>query len=368
MGLLTPWFLGGLAALGLPVWLHLLRKHKATPLPFSSLMFFERRTQSSIKHRRLRYLILFSLRMLLALLALAFAHPYLEQKLPPQSSAGEVAVVAIDNSLSMRRRLGWPRPNLAKSVVRGMRPGQRGQVLAFGARVEALSEVTDDKRSMQPSTPSRLPTAHFFCRAGARAALDRAIASAPLRAHVYSDMQQTGMPANFNDLRLGDNPSGAASAGFGADAQFRGGERGGAASRLRRQQEPRAGHGGRIWHCQGTAHGSLALNGRAIESKAVSARQAAAPRPNSFRSKCLTGTTRATCGSTAPMRWPADDVFYFSVERADARHALFVHAPDNTRGLLYFKTALEATGQSASPSTLPPPTRPPMSRPINTPS
>ncbi len=44
---------------------------------------------------------------------------------------------------------------------------------------------------------------------------------------------------------------------------------------------------------------------------------------------------------------PADDIFYFSVERADPRHALFVHEADNTRGLLYFKAALEAAGQSA---------------------
>ena len=57
MGFLTPWFLAGGLAIGLPVWLHLLRKHKTTPLPFSSLMFFEKRTQSSIKHRRLRYLL-----------------------------------------------------------------------------------------------------------------------------------------------------------------------------------------------------------------------------------------------------------------------------------------------------------------------
>ena len=62
MGFLTPWFLAGAAAVGLPVWLHLLQKHKTTPLPFSSLMFFEKRTQSSIKHRRLRYLLLFAMR------------------------------------------------------------------------------------------------------------------------------------------------------------------------------------------------------------------------------------------------------------------------------------------------------------------
>ena len=39
MGFLAPWFLAGLAAVGLPVWIHLLRKYRSTPLPFSSLMF-----------------------------------------------------------------------------------------------------------------------------------------------------------------------------------------------------------------------------------------------------------------------------------------------------------------------------------------
>src|ERR1035438_10813747 len=68
MGFFTPWFLACAVAVGLPVWLHLLRKHKTTPLPFSSLMFFERRIQSSIKHRRLRYLLLFAARTLLVLL------------------------------------------------------------------------------------------------------------------------------------------------------------------------------------------------------------------------------------------------------------------------------------------------------------
>ena len=40
-------------------------------------MFFERRTQSSIKHRRLQYLLLLALRVaVFALLAFAFARPY----------------------------------------------------------------------------------------------------------------------------------------------------------------------------------------------------------------------------------------------------------------------------------------------------
>ena len=41
-------------------------------------MFFERGTQSSTRHRRLRYLLLFSLRAaLLLLLVLAFANPFI---------------------------------------------------------------------------------------------------------------------------------------------------------------------------------------------------------------------------------------------------------------------------------------------------
>src|SRR5215475_3886034 len=146
MGFLTPWFLAGVAAVGLPVWLHLLKKHKTTPQPFSSLMFFERRTQSSIKHRRLRYLLLFAARaLLIALLVLAFAHPYVHQTILPMKRTGEVSVLAIDNSLSMRSgdRLARAK-QAAKAVVSGLVPGERGQVLAFGQRVQVMSEVTDD--------------------------------------------------------------------------------------------------------------------------------------------------------------------------------------------------------------------------------
>src|SRR3974390_2062352 len=103
MGFFTPWFLAGAAAVGLPVWLHLLRKHRNTPLPFSSLMFFEQHIQSSIKHRRLRYFLLFALRaLLIALIVLAFAQPYVQQRVLPLTRTGEITVVAVDNSLSMQ--------------------------------------------------------------------------------------------------------------------------------------------------------------------------------------------------------------------------------------------------------------------------
>src|SRR5579862_3038246 len=104
MGFFTPWFLAAGLAVGLPVWLHMLRKHKTTPLPFSSLMFFERRTQSSIKHRRLQYLLLLALRTaVVALLALEFARPFLESHLGGLTVGPKLTVLAIDSSFSMRQ-------------------------------------------------------------------------------------------------------------------------------------------------------------------------------------------------------------------------------------------------------------------------
>src|SRR5580692_8328616 len=150
MGFFTPWFLAGLLAVGLPVWLHLLRKHKSQPLPFGSLMFWEHHTQSSIKHRRLRYLLLFALRTaLFILIALAFAHPYIERKSIPFQHTGAITVLAIDNSLSMGAGgLCDQAKQMAKSEIGGLRAGERAQVLAFGSRVHALSEVTDDRHQL----------------------------------------------------------------------------------------------------------------------------------------------------------------------------------------------------------------------------
>ena len=89
MGFFSPWFLAGVVAVGLPIWLHLLKRHKTDPQPFPSLMFFEHREQSSVQHRRLDYILLFLLRtLMLVLLALLFADPYINRS-DPQGSRQE---------------------------------------------------------------------------------------------------------------------------------------------------------------------------------------------------------------------------------------------------------------------------------------
>jgi hypothetical protein len=351
MGFLAPWFLAGVAAVGLPVWLHLLRKHKTTPLPFSSLMFFEKRTQSSIKHRRLRYLLLFTLRTLLVLLiVLAFARPFVQQRIPPRTRSNEITVLAIDNSLSMRAgtRLADAKA-AAKSLVASLRPGERAEVLTFGSRVQVLSEVTDDHAPLNAAIDSIQPSdaPHVLRGTVALGALHRAVA--PIAAHrapVFrhaADRHAAQLQRSAPECR---RQAGAPSAGGQRGAEFHRGERGGAAARVRQQEIARAGHHRRLRRAQGSAHVTLSLNGRAVESKTVEVPEVGRATVEFLRSTCLTGATKAKSASIRPTRCPPTTS---STSRWSAPiRARAVRArPDGNGGLLYFKTALDAAGQSA---------------------
>jgi hypothetical protein len=352
MGFLTPWFLAGAAAVGLPVWLHLLRKHKTTPLPFGSLMFFEKRTQSSIKHRRLRYLLLFAARALLVLLlVLAFAHPYIRRTVLGGSRANEVTVLAIDHSLSMRSgtRLSQAR-NEAKSAVAGLRAGQKAQVLAFGSRVQVMSEVTDDHAALNAAVDAIEPGDSRTSFAELSRSV-RSISSSlklPMSLELYSDLQQSGWPANFNDLRLSAdvrlNPH-----GIDAKAQPN--------FAVENVVAPRRVYDGKKNRVLVTVAGfetkkatrtvSLVLNGRVVESKQAEVPEGGRAGVEFLSLEVPYGRNKGEVRIDSADTLPADDIFYFSVERADPKKALFVQENPGSRGLLYFKTALEASGQSA---------------------
>ena len=71
MELLAPWFLAGGLAVALPLWLHLMNRASPVRMPFSSLMFFRKRTETTVRERRLRYLLLLAARIALLLFLVA---------------------------------------------------------------------------------------------------------------------------------------------------------------------------------------------------------------------------------------------------------------------------------------------------------
>ena len=351
MGLGAPWFLGGLAALALPVYFHLLRKHKSTPLPFSSLMFFERRTQSSIQHRRLQYLLLFALRAaLLVLLVLAFAGPFLTGG--PVVSAGgrKLLVLAVDNSFSMRQggHLDTAKREALQAVA-GLGSGDQAQVLAFARQVQVMGEPTSDQAALRAAIAAIKPGDSRSSYGDLVRAL-RSIAQSsqlPIEAHLFSDLQRTSMPAGFVELAL---PPGAS---LKLHAMSERGipnwavEAVSAPSRLDDKSKARV---------QATLAGfdteaaslraSLVVNGRTVETKSIDVPRDGRATLEFSALDLPHGMNRCEIRLESRDAFPADDRFLFAVERSEPSRVLFVHEPRDTRSPTYFQAALDASTQA----------------------
>jgi hypothetical protein len=210
VGFLAPWFLGGAVLVGLPLYLHLLQRHETTPQSFSSLMFFEKRTQSSIKHRRLRYWLLLSLRLaLLLLLVLAFANPFINRSAASIAS-DKLRLIVLDDSFSMRAgtRLADAKKE-ALAELDSRKPGERAQVIALGSQLQVLTQASIDSAELRAAVESVAP-ADSHASFGELGRAIRAMAEntpTPIELHLFSDLQKSGMPASFAEMALPPNVS-----------------------------------------------------------------------------------------------------------------------------------------------------------------
>ena len=109
MSFLYPLLLAGIAAVSLPIMLHMIRRHTSRRVPFSTLMFLRPTAPRLKNRRRLEHLPLLILRcLILCLLALAFARPFLARPvLKDQTPIGRRLAILVDTSASMRRSGMW---------------------------------------------------------------------------------------------------------------------------------------------------------------------------------------------------------------------------------------------------------------------
>ena len=353
MGFFSPWFLAALAAIGLPIYIHLLRRHIVPPQPFSSLMFFERGTQSSTRHRRLRYLLLFSLRTaLLLLLILAFANPFIRRA--STSVNDKLLLVVVDNSFSMKAGSRFADAKQGALQLLASRPrSQRAEVMALGGRLAILTQPIQDAGALRSAVESIQPgdsranlgeLAH-----GVRVLVETV--RTPVELHLFSDMQKTGMPANFADIELPANvtvvphPVGAAATpnwtveGVNAPAQVADAKD----PKKSRVQAVIAGYGTPA----ASRTVSLVVNGKTVATRKVDI--AADGRATvEFPSLDVPyGLNHCAIKIDSADGFPADDVSVFSVKRADPERVLFVHQASDTRSPLYFGAALAAASQAS---------------------
>ncbi|MFA5124093.1 VWA domain-containing protein, partial [Zavarzinia sp.] len=124
---LFPVFLYGLAAAAVPLLLHLLRLRAGRPQPLPTLRFLALAARPTRHHWIRRWLVLLLRATVFALLAAAFARPYLEAYF----TGRRATVVIVDNSFSMQATGRW---ETLRAWARGQLQGS-GHDEAFGLLV-----------------------------------------------------------------------------------------------------------------------------------------------------------------------------------------------------------------------------------------
>jgi hypothetical protein len=137
MAFLYPAFLLGAIAIAIPVVLHLLRRDVAPEVPFSAVRLLRRSPIDRSRRRTLKDLLLLAARVAaLALLALAFARPYMSTA----TAAPGLRIIAIDRSFSMDAPGRFAHAlELAATAIGESGAGERVAVVAFDDRADVVA-------------------------------------------------------------------------------------------------------------------------------------------------------------------------------------------------------------------------------------
>src|SRR5213083_814161 len=146
MAFLTPFFLLGLAAIAVPVLVHLIQRERKGVIEFPSLMFVRRIPYQSVRRRRIRHWALLLMRAAaIALIVAAFAHPFIHQGTVAAAVGGGAreVVILLDQSASMGYGDHWSRArDAARAVVRGLGADDRATLVLFDKNAEENMRAT----------------------------------------------------------------------------------------------------------------------------------------------------------------------------------------------------------------------------------
>ena len=347
MGLFSPWFLAGALAVGLPVWLHLLKRSNQDPKPFPSLMFFEHRETSSVQHRRLDFITLFILRtLMLLLLALLFAQPFIRQSTPAQRGE-RLTVVAIDRSFSMRTTEGGTsRLELAKreaaNVLSGVGAGTKAQVVALSGTLEAMTQQVSDPNELRAAVTA-IKEGDSRADFGVLARYLRTLreqADIPLEVHIISDLQKSAMPPGFTDLRLDNgtklvlHPIGKVQPNWSVEGV----------------NAPQRIYDTKTVHVTATIAGfnapaatrnvTLLLNGKVVGSKPVQVAENGRGSVEFIGLEASYGFNKCEIRIDPADSLAVDDRYAFAVERTDPKKVLFIDDGRHPKSQRFFTAAL----------------------------
>ena len=210
MGLLVPLFAFGVALIGIPYFVHRIRRPERETVRFSSLMFVPDIKREVIERRRVQHVVLMLLRMaVLVALALAFARPFQEMMLDAEAvpSGTTDHVIAMDVSLSMGYEGVWDRAKMgAKVVLETVAPGDRVGFVRFAQQavvdVPLSGDVADVRHAIEIADVTWGHTDYVAALQAVEHVLMADTAQVKRVVHVISDFQASGMPVSDMGWRL----------------------------------------------------------------------------------------------------------------------------------------------------------------------
>jgi hypothetical protein len=152
MSFLAPLFFAGLAALAVPVLIHLIQRERKNVVAFPSLMFVRRIPYSSIRRRRIHNWALLLLRLAaIALIVAAFARPFFRSTTLAAAGGGaRDIVVLLDRSYSMGHGDQWDRAKRAAvAAIASMTNGDRAALVLFASEAEIAVQPTNDRARLE---------------------------------------------------------------------------------------------------------------------------------------------------------------------------------------------------------------------------
>ncbi len=354
MQFLSPLFLLGVLTVALPLWVHLIRRQQARRLPFSSLMFLRRVPIKSTSRKRLTHLLLLAARCaLIILIALAFARPFLPGRTFDilGSSGSRHHVILLDTSLSMQAEDRWTQALAgAQQAIDGLREGEVAQIITFSSDFRIQNLPTFDRAALQTTLNAIEATSSTTSFEQAFRAIERVQEETqrPLAVTLISDVQQSGtadlignlatpVVSEFEVVDVGSQnlPNWTVE-----DVRVR--------PLVFQSRYPER----LLVRLRGHATASqakeveLTLTGRSIQKKRVQIPESGVALVELDPFDVPVGVNRGEVRLLPADGLPADDVFYFTLERRNQLRLLFLREPGEENELYYFRNALAAEPDS----------------------
>ncbi len=162
LSFLAPLFAAALAAIAIPLLVHLVHRERKDAISFPSLMFLARTPYQHSSRQRIRDWLLFAARcLIIALLAAAFMRPVFARQASARAATtgGVEVVVLLDRSLSMRYGDRWRTAQEAvRKRVAALSGDDRLTLVPFDLRASAVNDPTADPAALRAALDSLSPS------------------------------------------------------------------------------------------------------------------------------------------------------------------------------------------------------------------